>query len=419
MLALGDLVGHPVAERDASPHPVGIRREPHGADHRRHGADARQHPSLRRGDPRVRLGRELHPEVLVHPSAHRGASAVGEEPVIGAVGHRPPGGDPVASRAVLGLDHDRKAIEDRDLERPARPDGVGAHDRLDDRPLRGWRQEASGHRHRQRVREHGAGARPQRAAANHAYITVPTHVRRQVGGVAVERADRLRDFLEAGLGHQRDHRAVGKDHPEGRALARASGERDVLIGRPPHASPRRERGRVEPQPGRARRGPTRSADVVVQLGGVRRRARDDVEAHEAVGWQRDPGEPGAVGPDLHGVGVDRERGVAGSDRAEEKARILRAHERVGRRIHDPNAQRTTHPGHGRQRARRGRRVPARSGRPHVQSGGRGGWGARAGAGGQSGQQDQRAASPTGNHGCKVSSDYHLRHADVDAPSASP
>ena len=245
---------------------------------------------------------------------------------------------------------------------------------------------------------------------------------RQLGGVAVEGADRLGAPPPARL---RD--AAGRCVPSGRRsrTSAPSPARTESVRYSSRATTPAPRARATSSRSRARAPRRRLASPprrtgVIEHRGIGGGAGVDAELHHAVGRERNPGEPGAVGPDPHRLAVDREPASPVADRAEEKAGVRARTDRVGRRDRSrgwPSGPRTA-----------GTAGSAASARGGVDAGGRRRSCRRRSGGGRRPERAhaarpssraQRAGAASENHGCKVHIGYDLRQADVDALGAAP
>ena len=240
----------------AQPHPVVHRRQPHRADDRRDRGDARAPvgPPPRRSRPRIPGASCSRRSSLSRPLT-RGAGTVGEEPVVGPARDRAPHGDAIGDAGPAGVvvelgDH-REGVEQprpaaasararcrrpgSPRPRPTPPSRAAAPPPPAESPA------GSG--------STGPGTGTHRAPAQHADVAVAADRSDQVGGVAVERADRLRDLLQSRLGAaagrpSRRGAASGPGPPRWRGR-RASGTRRPATrrGRAERATPSRATAR--------------------------------------------------------------------------------------------------------------------------------------------------------------------------------
>ncbi len=370
----------PHPERDADRSALAAGR---GADRDRPGHAARpgrpgrQRTHLARRDPRVDALAEPQLHLVAPPPRDDGTGPHRKEPVIAGAGPRATDDDGVGrSRRVAQLHHDGQRIQQAHLERPAYAGRVAAPDRLEHGSVPGLSGGGRGE-HRARV------ADPH--SPEHACIAVRSRLGPEIHGVTVEGANSRRDFVGPGVRRQREHGAVGEPQAHLGPLDRAGSEREILSAREPHPSPRPERGRVDPDRAVGRSEPRRAARHVDQLGGIARRAGDEPELHDGIGRQRQPREPGAVGPDPHREAVDGEVGVARAGGAEEEAGVAGVHDGVRRRVNHREPQRPADHRHRRQMARGG-------------GGGGGRSAGRAGTGGEAKDSGGGPARAAGDHG---------------------
>ena len=338
-IPLGDL------ERDArrQRHPQGHRlrsgREAHGA-HRsaRRWRPRRERHDVGRAHPRDGGARQLQSHLIVPAAGFDRHRPCGEEPVVGATGHGPPGGHAVGRTGmgrVVVQDHDlrERHVDRRDRQRPARGGGV-APSRHDER--------GAG---RAAVGAQRACRQPPRVTPHAGGQTV----RRRVGD---ERPYAPRGFRRQRVGHQRHARSPGQHEVHRRARRRLHAQQDSLARRQRQAAHRRVAGRVDPRGAAGRwmeaRRDAGGKDRATRIGP---RGRGEQERRHRVVGQGDPGDPAAIGEHGHRLPVDaqRDRATRATHRSEEERGVVRLQHIGGRGVDDGDAQRL-----GSRRGRRGR-----------------------------------------------------------------
>ena len=289
---LRDLEREPGGKRHPQGHGRRSGREAHGTYHSsRRWRAGREGHDIARAHPRDRVARQLQPDLVVPTARFDGHGSRREEPIVGAVGHGPPGAHAVGRTGVgrvVVQQHDarKRHVDGRDRERPARGGGV------------------SPDRHDQR----GAGRAAvgaQRACRQPARITAHRGgqpVRRRIGD---ERPHAPRGLAGQRVGHERHARSPGQDEADRCSGHRLHAEENSFACRQRQRAYRREAGRIDPRGAAGRRTEARcdvgGHDRATRVGP--RRRGEQKRRHRVVG-QRDPGDPAAIGEHRHRLAVD-------------------------------------------------------------------------------------------------------------------